>query len=83
MIGKSPHHLATLIVLLVLTAVTAALSLGHATWLAGAILSIALLKMILVTFRFMDLRHAHLFWKSAILLLTGSLIVSLFVLSIM
>ena len=66
---KSPYHLATLIALLVLTAGTAIIA--GASHGVAAILVLAMAKILLVTFRFMDLRHAHLFWKAAVILLSG------------
>lgn len=68
MTSKPLHHLATLVVLLVLTAATAGFSSGHPAWLGSAVLAIAFAKMMLVAFRFMNLRHAHPFWKSAVVL---------------
>lgn len=83
MIDKSPHHLSTLIVLLVLTgATTAAVSSGNPTWLAIVVLTLALAKMLLVAFRFMDLRHAHLFWKGSFVFLSISFLSTLAVLSV-
>lgn len=77
MTEKNPRHLATLIVLLLLTAATAGVSEVHPTWLAIAVLSLALAKVLLVAFRFMKLRHAHLFWKCAVLLITCATLGSL------
>ncbi len=70
---KSPYHLATLIALLVLTGATAIIA-GVAHGVA-VILVLAMAKILLVTFRFMDLRHAHLFWKAAVVLLSGGTLV--------
>jgi Prokaryotic Cytochrome C oxidase subunit IV len=57
----------SLIVLLKLTLITAALaSMKSATLL---ILIIAVIKFLLVAFQFMELKKAHLFWKAAITIL--------------
>jgi hypothetical protein len=75
MIAKSPYHLATLIALLALTGVTAIIagtSHGVAT-----LLVLAMAKILLVTFRFMDLRHAHLAWKSLVILFSGGILAAL------
>ena len=73
--GKSPRHLVTLIMLLVLTAGTAILAgASHGVIL---LLILAMAKIFLVTFRFMDLRIAHLFWKTAVVLLTGGLLTAI------
>lgn len=63
---KSPYHLITLIVLLALTGATAIIA--GASYGAAILLGLAMAKILLVTFRFMDLRHAHFFWKGAIIL---------------
>ena len=73
--GKSPHHLATLIALLALTAGTA--FVAAASHGVTVILVLAMAKILLVTYRFMDLRHAHLFWKSAVLLLSGGFLAAI------
>ncbi|MGB0775804.1 MAG: cytochrome C oxidase subunit IV family protein [Akkermansiaceae bacterium] len=54
----------TFAILIVLT-ITAALSANNqsAGWL---IISLALVKLLLVAFLFMDLRKAHLFWKTSV-----------------
>ncbi len=69
MIAKPPYHLATLIALLALTGITALIA-GTSHGVA-MLLILAMAKILLVTFRFMDLRHAHLLWKTAVLLLSG------------
>lgn len=83
MIDKSPHHLTTLVALLVLTgATTATVSSGNSAWLAMVVLIFALVKMQLVAFRFMDLRHAHLFWKGSFVFLTIAFLSTLTLLSL-
>ncbi len=66
---KSPHHSATLFALLALTGITALIAISS----HGVIflLALAMAKILLVTFHFMDLRHAHLFWKIIIVVFTG------------
>lgn len=65
----SPHHLATLIALLALTGVTAFVAMSsHGI---AILLVLAMAKILLVTFRFMDLRHAHIFWKIMVVLFSG------------
>ncbi len=67
--AKAPHHLATLIALLALTAITAFVAVSsHGIVL---LLILAMAKILLVAFRFMDLRHAHVFWKTVVVLFTG------------
>ena len=79
MTEASPKHAVTLAALLVLTIVTAVVaSSTHATFI---VLGIACVKIFLVAFRFMDLRHAHLFWKSAFVLLSASLLTAIAVLA--
>lgn len=72
MTGRPPLHLATLVVLLVLTAATAGLSNGRPAWPGSAVLAIAFAKMMLVAFRFMNLRHAHPFWKGTVILVIAA-----------
>ena len=72
---KSPYHLATLICLLMLTGGTAIIA--GASHGVAAILVLAMAKILLVTFRFMDLRHAHIFWKTAVVLLSGGLLTAI------
>lgn len=82
MTDKSSHHFTTIFVLLVLTvATTAVVSTGRSVWLAVTVLTIALAKIQLVAFRFMDLRDAHLFWKGAFVFITIALVVILAVLA--
>lgn len=72
--AKSSYHLITLIVLLALTSVTAIMAgRSHAV---PILMTLAMAKILLVTFRFMDLRHAHLFWKTMVILFSGTLIVT-------
>ncbi|MGJ8642854.1 MAG: cytochrome C oxidase subunit IV family protein [Luteolibacter sp.] len=68
-------NLITLISLLTLTAGTALVA--GASHGVVAILFLAMAKILLVTFRFMDLRHAHLFWKCSVSLLTCAFLVTL------
>lgn len=73
--AKSPHHLATLIALLAFTGVTAIIaSSAHGV---AVLLVLAMAKILLVTFRFMDLRHAHLFWKAAVVMFSGGILTAL------
>ena len=72
---KSPYHLATLICLLMLTGATAIIA--GASHSVVAILVLAMAKILLVTLRFMDLRHAHLFWKVAVALLSGGFLAAI------
>ncbi len=85
---KKPRHLLTLVLLLILTGMTAltntsavSTAVGGRGLLAALILLLALAKIVLLAFRFMDLRHAHLFWKSALLLLTGAFLSAMAVLA--
>lgn len=55
----------TWIGLLILTAVSALLSLLDGTYVIWGILCLAALKFIGVAFNFMELRKAHVFWKTA------------------
>ncbi len=54
------------------TAIIAGVSHGVA-----ALLLLAMAKILLVTFRFMDLRHAHIFWKLAVVLLSGAFLTAI------
>ena len=69
MTAQPPHHLANLIVLLALTGVTAVVA--GASHGVAILLVLAMAKILLVAFRFMDLRHAHLFWKCMVVAFTG------------
>ncbi|RYD95913.1 MAG: hypothetical protein EOP50_07310 [Sphingobacteriales bacterium] len=66
---KPAHHLTTLLALLALTGMTAVFALSKHAIVAA--LALAMAKILLVAFRFMDLRHAHIFWKCIIVVLTG------------
>jgi hypothetical protein len=79
MTEKSPRHAVTLILLLALTAITAVV--GASTHAAFIILGLAMAKILLVAFRFMELRHALLFWKYAFVLLSGSFLTAIAVLA--
>lgn len=69
---KSSYHLFTLIALLALTIATAIVaSAAHS---AVVVLVLAMAKILLVTFRFMELRHAHIFWKAGVLFLAGGIL---------
>jgi hypothetical protein len=88
MMEKPPRHRLTLVLLLTLTAITAwtnttagSAAMGSPALLVITLLLLAMAKAMLVAFRFMDLRHAHLFWKSALLLLTGGFLTALAVLA--
>ena len=76
---KSPSHPVTLICLLMLTGGTAIIA--GASHGVAAILVLAMAKILLVTLRFMDLRHAHIFWKVAVVLLSGGLLTAIGVLA--
>lgn len=71
---KSPYHLVTLIALLVLTGITAVVFFSTSHSLT-AILVLAMAKVLLVLFRFMDLRHAHMFWKFTVVLFSTACLV--------
>ena len=67
--------LSILILLTIIAAVTSELEIKHA---AIALIGFAIIKFIGVTFFFMDLRKAHLFWKAAILIFLLIFTTSLF-----
>jgi hypothetical protein len=78
MTEKSPRHLVTLVVLLILTgATTLSVATGQRAWLIVAVFVLALAKLLLVAFRFMELRHAHLFWKTSFVVINVALLTTL------
>ena len=58
--------LITLIVLIMLTINTAIISNTNTSYVVAAILILAVLKFIGVSFYFMEVRKAHVFWKGSI-----------------
>jgi len=58
----------TLIVLIFLTVLSAFISTLDANYVIAAIMILAVLKFIGVSFFFMDIRKAHVFWKIIIVL---------------
>jgi len=63
-------NLYTLIVLIVLTIITAIISktLGNVSYFAFAILGLSAIKFILVSFQFMEMKKANFFWKVLIVI---------------
>lgn len=59
--------LITLGVLIILTIVTAIISNSNKGFTVGAILILAVLKFIGVSFYFMEMKKAHIFWKASVL----------------
>lgn len=57
----------TLIVLVVLTLIASFVSTSVGVYAVMAILALAVLKFIGVSFYFMELRKGHLFWKGTLL----------------
>ncbi len=57
----------TLIVLILLTIVTAITSNGNTHFTIITILILAVLKFIGVAFYFMEMRKAHIFWKTSVI----------------
>ena len=57
-----------LVILLLLTSLTALAAnvIPHAALLRTIILGLALTKLLLVAFQFMELKKAHLFWRSSL-----------------
>lgn len=79
MTGTNPHHFRTLIALLALSGITAIIAISsHGV---AILLLLAMAKILLVAFRFMDLRHAHLFWKIIISVFTGATLTAVGVLA--
>lgn len=72
----------TFVVLLFLTLTTALLSAQRiaSQGLVFAILAISAIKFMLVTYQFMDLKKAHSFWKTSVLVTLGLLVLVLLVL---
>lgn len=66
---KKNLFLTVLIVLIILTAISALVSVNviDATYAAVFIIIFSILKFIGVTFYFMELKKAHVFWKASIL----------------
>ena len=64
----------TLIALLGLTLLTGWVATEH---LPIAISFIAVIKLLLVAFNFMELKHAHIFWKATIILFSLSFLTAL------
>ena len=67
---KQHLFLKVLIILIVLTAVSALISgnLINSTYAVVIIVVLSILKFIGVSFYFMELKKAHVFWKASILL---------------
>ncbi len=63
------HAKQTLILLVILTLLTAGLAGSDASfrYIAVAIMLLSSVKFLLVAFQFMELRKAHIFWKSLII----------------
>ncbi len=57
----------TLSVLILLTVISAIISGLDGAYIALAIMILAVLKFIGVSFCFMELKHAHAFWKGSVL----------------
>ena len=66
---KKNIFLKVLIVLILLTAVSALVSgkLLNSTYTVAIIILLSILKFIGVSFYFMELKNAHVFWKTSIL----------------
>ena len=58
----------TLIILLVLTITASVISNSSSSSVVMAILGVASLKFIGVAFQFMELKKAHIFWKSSLVI---------------
>ena len=73
----------TLVVLLLLSVFAAWVSslTGVAGYLVFTVMGLAMVKLLLVAFQFMEIKNAHLFWKSALLVfaITFCLVISLLV----
>ncbi len=59
------------IVLILLTILSAIVANGNIVHAASIILILSIFKFIGVTFYFMDLRKAHIFWRTSILVFLG------------
>jgi len=66
---KKNIFLKVLIILVILTVVSAFISgkLINSTYTVAIIISLSILKFIGVSFYFMELKNAHVFWKTSIL----------------
>jgi len=66
---KKNIFLKVLIILVILTAVSALISgkLINSAYTVAIIISLSILKFIGVSFYFMELKNAHVFWKTSIL----------------
>tara|TARA_R110001583_G_scaffold82774_1_gene219272 strand:+ start:3252 stop:3497 length:246 start_codon:yes stop_codon:yes gene_type:complete len=66
---KKNLFLIVLIVLIILTAISALVSVNviDATYAAVFIIVFSILKFIGVSFYFMELKNAHIFWKTSVL----------------
>ena len=60
--------LITLGVLIILTIATAIISSANESFTVVAILILAVLKFIGVSFYFMEMKKAHVFWKASVLI---------------
>ncbi len=58
----------TLVVLILLTIISAIISNETQSYIVLGIIGLAILKFIGVSFYFMDLRQANVFWKGSILI---------------
>jgi len=56
----------TLVVLILLTIISAVVSSVAEVYLVISVLLFAVLKFIGVSFYFMEMKHAHVFWKGSI-----------------
>ncbi len=64
---KKTLHI-TLLVLIVLTLISAIVSNKELSYTVGGIIILAVLKFIGVSFYFMELKKANIFWKASILI---------------
>lgn len=65
---KNAVFLKVLIVLIVLTIVSAIFSNSNLEFTSTIILILSIFKFVGVSFYFMELRKAHVFWKASVLL---------------
>lgn len=72
-------NIITLIILLLLTglAATASLFMEHGDLLITAVLAVGAAKLLLVAFQFMELKHAHLFWKSILCIFCVAFVITI------
>ncbi len=60
----------TISVLIVFTLMTAVFSGFHASWAVWGVLVFSAAKFLLVSFNFMEMRHAHPLWKTLLVTLS-------------